>query len=113
VHSVAEPGEAAEAIAAVAEVDTRRPLLEYIVAILDATRRHPLSDAGASPRGGLMLLAAARAHAALHGRDFVVPDDVQSLAGPVLAHRIQTVAGAPPEARATIVEDALEEVPAR
>jgi MoxR-like ATPase len=113
VHSVAEPGEAAEAIAAVAEVDARRPLLEYIVAILDATRRHPLSDAGASPRGGLMLLAAARAHAALHGRDFVVPDDVQSLAGPVLAHRIQTVAGAPPEARATIVEDALEEVPAR
>jgi MoxR-like ATPase len=113
VHSVAEPGEAAEAIAAVAEVDARRPLHEYIVAILAATRSHPLSEAGASPRGGLMLLAAARAHAALRGRDFVVPDDVQALAGPVLAHRIQTVAGAPPEARATIVEDALEEVAAR
>ncbi|HXF29986.1 MAG TPA: AAA family ATPase [Solirubrobacterales bacterium] len=113
VHSVAEPGEAAAAIAAVAEVDARRPLLEYIVAILAATRRHPLSEAGASPRGGLMLLAAARAHAALQGRGFVVPDDVQSLAGPVLAHRIQTVAGAPAEAQATIVEEALEEVPAR
>jgi MoxR-like ATPase len=113
VPSVAEPGEATEVIAAVAKVDARRPLLEYIVAILDATRRHPLSEAGASPRGGLMLLAAARAHAALQGRDFVVPDDVQSLAGPVLAHRIQTVAGAPAEAQATVVEDALEEVPAR
>jgi MoxR-like ATPase len=60
-----------------------------------------------------MLLAAARAHAALHGRNFVVPDDVQALAGPVLAHRIQAVAGAPPGAQETIVADALEEVPAR
>jgi MoxR-like ATPase len=110
---VADLDEATEAIAAVAEVEARRPLLEYIVAILDATRRHPLSEAGASPRGGLMLLAAARAHAALHGRDFVVPDDVQALAGPILAHRIQTVAGAAAEAQLTIVEDALEEVPAR
>jgi len=111
--SVAGLDEVAEAIAAVAEVDARRPLLEYVVAILDATRRHPLSEAGASPRGGLMLLAAARAHAALHGRDFVVPDDVQALAGPVLTHRIQTVAGAAAEAQATVVEDALREVPAR
>jgi MoxR-like ATPase len=110
---VADLDETTEAIAAVAEVEARRPLLEYIVAILDATRRHPLSEAGASPRGGLMLLAAARAHAALHGRDFVVPDDVQVLAGPVLAHRIQTVAGAAAEAQLTIIEDALEEVPAR
>jgi MoxR-like ATPase len=113
LSSVAELDEAAEAIAAVAEVDASRPLVEYIVAILDATRRHPLSESGASPRGGLMLLAAARAHAALHGRDFVVPDDVQALAGPVLAHRIQTVAGAAAGSQATVVEDALEEVPAR
>jgi MoxR-like ATPase len=110
---VADLDEASAAIAAVAEMEARRPLLEYIVAILDATRRHPLSEAGASPRGGLMLLAAARARAALHGRDFVVPDDVQALAGPVLAHRIQTVAGAAAETQLTIVEAALEEVPAR
>jgi MoxR-like ATPase len=110
---VADLEEATEAIAAVAEVEASRPLLEYIVALLAATRRHPLSEAGASPRGGLMLLAAARAHAALQGRDFVVPDDVQALAGPVLAHRIQTVGGAAAEAQLAIVEDALEEVPAR
>ncbi len=94
--SVAELDEVAEAIAAVAAVDASR-----------------LSESGASPRGGLMLLAAARAWAALHGRDFVVPDDVQALAGPVLAHRIQTVAGAAAGAQLTIVEDALEEVAAR
>ncbi len=110
---VAGLDEVAEAIAAVAEVGASRPLLEYVVAILDATRRHPLSESGASPRGGLMLLAAARARAALHGRDFVVPDDVQALAGPVLAHRIQVVAGAAAGAQETVVEDALEEVPAR
>jgi MoxR-like ATPase len=111
--SVAELDEVADAIAAVAKVDASRPLLEYVVAVLDATRRHPLSEAGASPRGGLMLLAAARARAALQGRGFVVPDDVQALAGPVLAHRIQTVAGASAGAQATVVEDALDEVPAR
>jgi MoxR-like ATPase len=111
--SVAELDEVADAIAAVAEVGASRPLLEYVVAILDGTRRHPLAESGASPRGGLMLLAAARARAALDGRDFVVPDDVQALAIPVLAHRIQVVAGAAAGAQATIVEDALEEVPAR
>ncbi len=110
---IAELEEASAAIAAVGEVEARRPLLDYIVALLDATRRHPLSEAGASPRGGLMLLAAARAHAALAGRDFVVPDDVQALAGPVLTHRIQTVGGVDAEAQRTVVEDALEEVPAR
>ena len=110
---VADLAEASAAIAAVAQVEASRPLLEYVVALLDATRRHPLSDAGASPRGGLMLLAAARAHAALDGRDFVVPDDVQALAGPVLAHRIQTVGGAAAEAQLAIVEDALGEVTAR
>ncbi|MFT3866267.1 MAG: AAA family ATPase [Solirubrobacterales bacterium] len=110
---VTDLDEVGEAIAAVATVEARRPLLEYIVAVLDATRKHPLSEAGASPRGGLMLLAAARAHAALAGRDYVVPDDVQELAGPVLAHRIQTVGGVGAEAQMAIVEDALEEVPAR
>jgi MoxR-like ATPase len=110
---VADLAEASQAIAEVAEVKASRALLEYVVALVDATRRHPLADAGASPRGGLMLLAAARAHAALDGRDFVVPDDVQALAGPVLAHRIQTVGGAAAEAQLAIVEDALGEVPAR
>jgi MoxR-like ATPase len=113
LSAIADVEEAAAAIGAVAEVEATRPLLEYVVALVDATRRHPMSLAGASPRGGLMLLAAARAHAALAGRDFVVPDDVQALAVPVLAHRIQVAEGADAEAEAAIVTDALEEVPAR
>ena len=96
LSAIADLAEAEEAIAAVAAIEARRPLLEYVVGLVDATRRHPQALAGASPRGGLMLLAAARAHAALQGRDFVVPDDVQALAVPVLAHRIQTVEGSPP-----------------
>jgi MoxR-like ATPase len=68
---------------------------------------------GASPRAGLGLLAAARAHAALQGRGFVVPDDVQALAQPVLAHRIQPVVTAAAGAAVQVVADALAGVLAR
>jgi MoxR-like ATPase len=88
-------------------------LLGYLVGVLRATRAHPLVEVGASPRAGLGLLAAARAHAALHGRGFVVPDDVKALAQPVLAHRIQPVATADPEESALVVADAIAQVPAR
>ena len=91
---------------------TAESVLRYVVALLAATREHPLSAAGASPRAGLQLLRAARAHAALQGRDFVLPDDVQALAQPVLAHRIKPVPAAP-DAQAEIVADALSTVPAR
>ncbi len=99
--------------AGVERVRTTEPLLRYVVAVLRATREHPLSEAGASPRSGLQLLGAARARAALLGRDFVLPDDVQALAPAVLAHRIQAVAAAPPEAAAEVVADVLRTVPAR
>ena len=63
--------------AGVARVRATDALLQYVVAVLRGTREHPLSEAGASPRSGQQLLAAARARAALLGRDFVLPDDVQ------------------------------------
>lgn len=99
--------------AGVERVHAAEPLLAYVVAVLAATRRHPLAETGASPRAGLALLQAARARAALLGRDFVLPDDVQALARPVLAHRIQPVAAAPEDAQFEVVADALTEVPAR
>jgi MoxR-like ATPase len=68
---------------------------------------------GASPRAGLLLLDAARARAALEGRDHVVPDDVQALAPYVLAHRLQPVAAAPLGSHDQIVADAVAGVPAR
>ncbi len=61
---------------------------EYIVNLADASRHHPSLALGASPRGALGLQRAARVWASASGRDFVLPDDVKALAGPVLAHRV-------------------------
>jgi len=60
----------------------------YIVDITSRTRSHPQVEVGASPRGSLALLKLARARAALHGRDFVIPDDVKEIAVEGLAHRL-------------------------
>jgi MoxR-like ATPase len=74
--------------AAVKEVHVAPPIAEYIYALVDATRRHDDVYLGASPRGSLALYNGSRAWAALHGRDFVTPDDVKHLATPTLAHRV-------------------------
>jgi len=63
-------------------------ILRYISKIVRNTRESPLVDIGSSPRGGLGLLKVSRANAALHGRDYVIPDDVKTFAIEVLAHRI-------------------------
>jgi MoxR-like ATPase len=113
VAPVCSPAELLAAQRATARVHAADALLGYLVAVLGATRAHPLADVGASPRAGLQLLAAARARAALQGRSFVVPDDVKALAQPVLAHRIQPLATAAAEAPAQVVADAIAQVPAR
>ncbi|HTY20580.1 MAG TPA: MoxR family ATPase [Geobacteraceae bacterium] len=61
---------------------------EYIFAIVSMTRCHPLIVSGISTRGGINLAEAARAHAYLEGRDYVAPEDVQAIAGPVGSHRL-------------------------
>jgi len=63
-------------------------VLDYIMALVAATRTSPLLSLGVSPRGSLALLRAARAQALADGRDYLVPDDVKSLAVPALAHRV-------------------------
>jgi MoxR-like ATPase len=66
-----------------------RPLImQYIVDVATATREHQEVYLGASPRGSTALVKAAQARAALHGRDFVIPDDVKALAPATLAHRL-------------------------
>jgi MoxR-like ATPase len=97
---------------AAARVRANRPLLEYCVRLLTRTREDERVELGASPRAGLLLLRAAKARAMLHGRDHVLPDDVQALAQPVLAHRIMLApeaVGVGPEA---VVADAVAAVPA-
>ncbi|MFO0554574.1 MAG: MoxR family ATPase [Polyangiaceae bacterium] len=63
-------------------------IIEYIADIVAKSRTHRSVYLGASPRGSIGLLTAARAHAAAYGRDFVIPDDVKALAPAVLRHRI-------------------------
>jgi MoxR-like ATPase len=70
------------------QVEVSSDLLEYVVAIIGATREHPQIQVGASPRGGLALVQLARGQALLRQRDYVIPDDVKSIAVPALAHRI-------------------------
>jgi MoxR-like ATPase len=74
--------------ATVARIRLSDSLVEYIVDVIRATRRHSSLEFGASTRAANMLASAVRAYAALHGRDFVIPDDVKVLAIPVLRHRV-------------------------
>ena len=63
-------------------------IVDYIAALVRGTRENPELESGASPRAGAMLAGAARARAALDGRDFVIPDDVKVLAPALLRHRV-------------------------
>ena len=80
--------------------------------MLDATRADPRVELGASPRAGLMLFRAAKALAALSGRDHALPDDVQALAPAVLTHRLLLAPEAAGDDRPAVVRDALDRVPA-
>ncbi|PHR55312.1 MAG: magnesium chelatase [Robiginitomaculum sp.] len=77
-----------DALNCVANVKLTDDVIHYVVDLIRATRENPLFETGASPRAAAMLAAAARANAALDGRDFVLPDDVKSIALPALRHRV-------------------------
>jgi MoxR-like ATPase len=85
---VADAASVRDLIAAVGRLHVSEAVRRYVVELVESTRRSPALRLGASPRAGLQLLRAARASAALAGRDMVLPDDVKELAGPVLAHRL-------------------------
>lgn len=71
------------------EVKIEEGLFKYISDIVRKTRQHPSIYLGASPRAGINILKASKAHALTQGRDFITPDDVKYVAYPVLRHRIQ------------------------
>jgi MoxR-like ATPase len=73
---------------AVARVHIADSVADYVVRLLEATREHPAIRVGASTRGGVALVALARAFAAMANRTFVTPDDIVRAAGPALAHRV-------------------------
>jgi MoxR-like ATPase len=111
--AVADAATIQELVTAVGRLHVAEAIRRYVVALVDASRRSPDLRVGASPRAGLHLLRAARAAAALAGRDHVLPDDVQALAGPVLAHRLLLTADATLARRGAeqVVGDLLATVP--
>ena len=88
ITPVANAPTIAAAVATVATITIAPPVVAYIVSLVRATRGTADLEAGASPRAAAMLAMASRARAALDGRDYVLPDDVQALALPTLAHRV-------------------------
>ncbi len=72
----------------VEQVHVSRPVAQYVVDLVEATRNTPRTEAGASPRGSLALLKAGRARAAMAGRSHVLPDDIKAVAEPCLSHRL-------------------------
>jgi MoxR-like ATPase len=85
---VSDAQEVQDVLAAVRAIHMAPDLRRYAVELASGTRRMPEVRLGASPRATLHLVRAARAHAALSGRDYVIPDDLQVVATPVLAHRL-------------------------
>jgi MoxR-like ATPase len=85
---VLQPGELEQLRVATARVRVSDPIVSYIVNVARQTRQHAAIWVGAGPRATLALLSASRALAALEERDFVLPEDVKTLAGPVLEHRV-------------------------
>ncbi len=94
LRPVARAGDVQELVVAVRSVLVSDQVKDYIISLANATRTSPELRLGASPRAALHLLRASRAWAALDGRDYVIPDDVQRLARPVLAHRLLPTAEA-------------------
>ncbi len=88
VRAVSSPAELRELREVVAEVQVRADLPAYVVRLLRATRSSPALVLGASPRAGVMLLRAAKASAALEGRDYITPDDLKAVFLPVMRHRV-------------------------
>jgi MoxR-like ATPase len=103
----------ADLIAQAREVYVADTLRGYIVGIAEASRKHPELYLGVSPRASIALLRASRAMAASESRDYVIPDDVKALAGPVLIHRLIVSADAAMSGRTSesILAELLNEVP--
>jgi MoxR-like ATPase len=88
VETVAGADDITAAAQVVSEIRLAESIASYVVGLVRATRETPDLETGASPRAAAMLATAARARAALEGRDYAIPDDVKALALPALRHRV-------------------------
>jgi MoxR-like ATPase len=110
LKAVLSPGDVLALQELVKNVGVVRPLKEYIVSLLTATRNHPDVLLGVSPRGGVALQRAAQAMALLNHRNFVTPDDIKTVAKAVLGHRLITPERST-ELAHRIVDSVLNSVP--
>jgi MoxR-like ATPase len=94
LQPVMRPGELQTAQQAVLAVRAAEPLLDYLQALIAATRSGAWFVEGLSPRAGIAVLRVARARALMGGRDYVAPEDIQAILPQAIAHRLQPVAGA-------------------
>ena len=117
IDPVASPQEVLNAIEIASKVKVDHSIIEYIVRLAEATRKHEKIALGVSPRGEVALLYASRAEAAINGKDYVIPDHVKSVLKLVFNHRIILKGGSmnPLEAKdevMMVLDEVLQEVPA-
>ena len=94
LQAVLAPAELQAAQQAVLAVRAAEPLLDYLQALIAATRSGGWFVEGLSPRAGIGVLRVAKAKAMMAGRDYVAPDDIQAILPQAIAHRLQPVGGA-------------------
>ena len=88
ISSVVDLDQLQEMIREAYEVEVQDSVYEYVTRLTQATREHPMIQLGVSPRGALAVCRMAKAYAYLHGRDFVIPEDVAAVFSDVCAHRL-------------------------
>lgn len=113
VQTVTSPEEMIRLLAAVRRIHISEVVEDYLLQVIRATRENDTLEVGASPRAALALARAAQAYAAVHGRNFVRPDDVRLMTGPVLAHRVISTAQADLLGRSTeeLIAGIVQEIP--
>jgi len=117
LKSVLSPQQVVQLQNRVEEVEVDPAILDYLMAIVQRTRRTPKLRMGVSPRGNIALFRASRAYALTRGRTFLIPDDVRDLVVPCLAHRILPAGASGTtfdmhDEAAAILEGILEEIEA-
>ena len=94
------------------EIYIHSELLNYMVAVIHATRKHRLAQGGVSPRGTLAFVRAAQGYAMTEGRDYVVPEDIKAVAVPVLAHRLSlSIEGGGRRTAVSVINEILQNTP--
>jgi MoxR-like ATPase len=113
LEAVVTPDEIVEMQVARRQIRVEDSVRDYAVRVARATREHPEIELGASPRATLSLFWAAQAWAAIHDRDYVLPDDIKFMAPPVLTHRLMISPQAQLRGRSPeeLVSDIVDSVP--